>query len=93
MMRSFRKYHRVLAVIMALPLGLTILTGLGYTIFEDWLHIDGLGHFLIELHTGEILGLEDLYPVLNGLGAIGLVITGITMSGLMKRRRSQPRPE
>lgn len=87
MVRNFRKYHRALAILMALPLGLTILTGLGYTVFEDWLHVEGLGRFLIELHTGELLGLEEIYPVLNGLGAIGLVITGVVMSGLMKTRR------
>ncbi|PZV07651.1 MAG: peptidase [Leptolyngbya sp.] len=90
MVRTFRKYHRSLAIIMALPLGLTILTGLGYTIFEDWLHLDGVGEFLIGLHTGELVGLEDIYPVLNGLGAIGLVITGIVMSGLTKSRRKSP---
>jgi hypothetical protein len=90
MVRTFRKYHRSLAIIMALPLGLTILTGLGYTISEDWLHLDGIGEFLIGLHTGELLGLEDVYPVLNGLGAIGLVVTGIVMSSLTKTRRKSP---
>ncbi|WP_017297256.1 hypothetical protein [Nodosilinea nodulosa] len=87
MVRTFRKYHRSLAIIMALPLGLTILTGLGYTIFEDWLHIDSIGRILIGLHSGELLGLEDIYPVLNGVGAIGLLVTGVVMGGLMKSNR------
>jgi uncharacterized iron-regulated membrane protein len=88
MVRNFRKYHRFLAIIMTLPLALTILTGLGYTLSEDWLHLENLGEFLIGLHTGEIFGLEEIYPILNSLGAIGLLITGITMTGLMRRKRN-----
>lgn len=90
MVRTFRNYHRSLAIIMALPLGVTILTGLGYTIFADWLHWGGIGEVLLGLHTGELLGLENIYPVLNGLGAIGLVVTGIVMTKLTKTRRKSP---
>lgn len=88
MLRSFRKYHRTLAIIMTLPLALTILTGLGYTFFDEWLHLDGIGEFLIQLHTGELVGLGEIYPILNGIGAIGLLITGVTMTGLMRRKRT-----
>jgi hypothetical protein len=91
MVRTFRKYHRTLAIIMTLPLGLTILTGFGYTFFDEWLHMDSLGHFLMELHTGEILGLDEIYPILNGLGALGLLVTGVSMTRLIKAKRpSQP---
>lgn len=86
MMRSFRKYHRTLSIIMALPLGLTILTGLGYTFFDEWLHMGSVGGLMLRLHTGELVGLGGIYPILNGLGALGLLITGITMTGVMRRK-------
>ncbi|MDA0673801.1 MAG: peptidase [Cyanobacteria bacterium] len=87
MVRAFRTYHRWLAIAMALPLGLTILSGMGYTLFDEWLEIDGAGRWMMALHTGDIFGLEDIYPVLNGLGAVGLLITGLSMVRLRKRRR------
>lgn len=93
MVRSFRKYHRFLAVIMALPLALTILTGLCYPIFDDWLHLDSLGAAMMAVHSGEFIGLAEVYPVLNGIGAIGLLITGVTMSGLMRAKRNVKRPQ
>jgi uncharacterized membrane protein affecting hemolysin expression len=37
MNRIFRKYHRTLAIILCLPLLVTILTGVGYSIFDEWL--------------------------------------------------------
>ena len=86
-MVTFRKYHRTLALIMTLPLGLTILTGLGYTLLDEWLDMGRLGHFLLDLHSGELLGLDEIYPILNGLGALGLLITGITMTPLFTRSR------
>jgi hypothetical protein len=44
--RTFRKYHRSLAIILSLPLILTVLTGVGYTIFEEWFGQDKIGEFL-----------------------------------------------
>ncbi|MFM7440189.1 MAG: hypothetical protein ACKO2V_16605 [Snowella sp.] len=35
LVRVFRKYHRFLAIILCLPLVLTILTGVAYTIAVD----------------------------------------------------------
>lgn len=66
-MGTFRKYHRALALIMALPLGLT----LGYTLLDEWLGMDRLGHFLLDFHSDELLGLDEIYPIVNGLGALG----------------------
>jgi len=84
--RAFRKYHRWLAVVLALPLLLTIITGVAFTIVDEWFHQEELGEFLLDIHTLKILHLEGFYPLLNGLGLIGLLITGLSMTGLFKNR-------
>lgn len=86
MNRVFRKYHRQLAIILCLPLFLTVITGVGYTIFDKLLEQEQLGEFFLKLHTFEFLGLEKIYPLLNGLGLIGLLVTGLTMTGLFKNK-------
>lgn len=86
MIRSFRKYHRQIAIALCIPLFLTVLTGMGFTIAHEWLHQDQLGEFLLGLHTLEILHLEKIYPLLNGLGLVGLLITGVSMTGLFRQR-------
>ncbi|WP_413167164.1 peptidase [Capilliphycus salinus ALCB114379] len=89
-MRIFRKYHRLIAVTASLPLLLTVITGVGYTIFDEWLHLDKIGGFLMQLHTLKILGLDEIYPVLNGIALIGLLVTGLSMTSLFKQR---PQPK
>ncbi|MBD2518680.1 peptidase [Nostoc sp. FACHB-973] len=86
MTRMFRRYHRQIAIVLCLPLFLTVLTGMSFTIAHEWLHQDDLGEFLLRLHTLEILHLEKIYPLLNGLGLVGLLITGISMTGLFRTR-------
>jgi hypothetical protein len=36
----------------------------------------------MEIHTGEFLHLEAIYPILNGLGLLALLVTGLSMTGL-----------
>ncbi|BAY07874.1 peptidase [Calothrix sp. NIES-2098] len=86
MNRAFRKYHRQIAIILCLPLFLSVLTGMSFTIAHEWLHQDELGEFLLHIHTLEIFHLEKIYPLLNGLGLIGLLITGLSMTGLFRKR-------
>lgn len=88
MIRFFRKYHRWLAVALCLPLISTVLTGMGFTIFDEWFHQERFAHFLMEIHTMKIIGLDEIFPVLNGLGLVGLLITGLSMTGLFRKRRS-----
>lgn len=88
MIRLFRKYHRLIAIAVSLPLILTVITGVGYTIFDEWFEQERIAHFLMGIHTMDILGLEEIYPVLNGLGLMGLLITGLSMTGLFKKRHS-----
>lgn len=90
MMRVFRKYHRMIAITASLPLLLTVITGVGYTIFDEWFHQDEIGGFLIRLHTLKIFGLDEIYPVLNGVALIGLLVTGLSMTSLFKKR---PQPK
>ena len=88
MNRAFRKYHRQIAIILCLPLFLTVLTGIGYTIVDEWFGQGELGGLLLQIHTMEILRLGKIYPLLNGLGLIGLLITGLSMTGLFRKRPS-----
>lgn len=90
--RAFRKYHRAIAIAASLPLILTVLTGLGYTIFDEWFELEGAGTFLLSLHSMSILHLEGIYPLLNGLGLIGLLVTGLSMTGLFNKRLATQKP-
>jgi len=81
-----RKLHRVLAPVMLLPILLTLITGSIYQIVDlggkgenfDWLLAWHKGHF-------GILNLEMIYPFLNALGLLILVITEISMWVQMRR--------
>ncbi|EHC08380.1 hypothetical protein [Fischerella thermalis] len=85
MNRVFRRYHRQIAIALCLPLFLTMLTGVGYTIVDEWFGQEQLGAFILSLHTLEIIHLEKIYPLLNGLGLLGLLITGLSMTGLFRK--------
>lgn len=91
MNRIFRRYHRTIAIALFLPLLLTVLTGILVTILDQWLGQEELAGFVLRLHTLEIFHLQGIYPLLNGLGLVGLLITGLTMTGLLRnppKRRS-----
>ena len=92
MKRSFRKYHRILAIIVCLPLTVTVLTGMIVTIVREWFPGAGIpSSTLLSIHTGEILHLQAIYPMLNGLGIIGLLATGLSMTSLFGRKTQQNR--
>lgn len=92
MIRTFRRYHRQIAIILCLPLFLTVLTGMSYTITNEWFHQHDFGEFLLKIHTLEILHLEKIYPLLNGFGLVGLLITGLSMTGLFGKRVDRNTP-
>lgn len=93
-MRSFRKYHRTLAVILALPLFVTLLTGIAATLVGEWSANFGVGRsLLLSIHRGEIFGLQGIYPILNGLGLLGLLVTGLSMTSLFNKKRSKPKQD
>jgi hypothetical protein len=91
MKRNFRKYHRFIAPILFLPLTLTVVTGMAATMVGEWsLNFGVSRQLLLGLHSGEIFHLEAIYPMLNGLGLIGLLVTGISMTGLFSRKKVKP---
>lgn len=90
MNRLFRKYHRWLALIILLPLSLTVVTGMLTTIAQEWpVNIGLTPNVLLKIHTGEIFGLQAIYPVLDGIGVIGLMVTGASMLGLFRRKKGK----
>ena len=86
MNRLFHKYHRWLAIVCVLPLFLTVITGMFFPIAKAF-NQRQLAGFLIHLHTLETFGLESFFPIINGIGLLGLLITGIYMTNLFRERR------
>jgi hypothetical protein len=86
MKNIFRKYHRLLAPIFCLPLFFTALTGISITIADRWFHQEAWVAFLIAMHKFQIFKLDAILPIVNGLGLIGLVATGLSMTGLFSKR-------
>jgi len=86
---AFRRYHRQLAIILFLPLSLTVITGTAYPIFDEWLSLHEVSKVMLKIHSGRILGLQTIYPLLNGLGLVGLLITGLNMTGLLRNRSAK----
>jgi uncharacterized iron-regulated membrane protein len=75
---NVRKFHRVVAPIMVMPLFVTIATGVG---FQTAIALGQGNNFLwlLDLHRGKFgrINLEMIYPFLNGLGLLCLVISGL----------------
>jgi hypothetical protein len=67
------------------------MTGMTFPIAKA-LHQRQLAGFLIHLHTLETFGLEGFFPIVNGLGLLGLLVTGIYMTNLFRQRRAAERP-
>ncbi len=88
MKKAFRKYHRTISIIVCVPLLLTVLTGMLATVAQEWpINIGLSSRLMLKIHTGEIFHLEAIYPILNGLGLIGLLVTGMSMSGLFNQKK------
>jgi hypothetical protein len=87
-----RQLHRWMAPLMAFPLVLTLVTGIGFQMAIA----AGQGNtflWLLDWHRGKFgrLNLEMVYPYLNGLGLLTLVITGLLMWWQTSSRRRSPR--
>ena len=94
MKRLFRKYHRAIALITAIPIFLTVVTGMAVTFIREWgINLGLTPSLLLKLHTGEVFHLEAIYPILNGVGLIGLLVTGLSMSGMFDRKPRKPIPD
>lgn len=90
---NWRKLHRFIAPILFLPLLLTTITGVIYRVGRSWFGMSKeLGKVFLDIHQGAFLGadLKTFYVLLDGLGLVALILTGMIMSGIFfkKRRRS-----
>jgi len=91
-MRIFRKYHRALAIILVIPLFVTLLTGMMATLVSDWSIDIGIPRsLLLKIHNGDIFNLAKIYPLLNGIGLLGLIVTGVSMSGIFRKKPPNPK--
>ncbi len=79
---KFRKLHKTMAPIVLLPLLMTVFTGVTYRLAKDWFGAsrDSV-HFLMVIHEGEYFGksFEAFYVLLNGLGLLWMLVTGMIM--------------
>lgn len=85
---NFRQIHRKIAPILFLPLFASALTGIFYRIGRSWFGIPNqLADFAMMIHVGGYLGpLVPVYVLLIGLGLLGLIVTGLSMTNLFGDR-------
>ncbi|MEO1397072.1 MAG: PepSY domain-containing protein [Cyanobacteria bacterium J06634_5] len=87
-----RQLHRALVPFLLVPLLITLVTG---TLFQMAAVSDRANDFLwlLELHRGKFgrINLEWIYPFLNALGLLTMVITGLLMwlRSPTRRKRNQ----
>ncbi len=93
---DFRKVHRIAAPIILLPLTVSTVTGVIYRVGRSWFKMPKeVGEVFLNIHQGEYLGdfLMPIYVFLVGLGVIFLLVTGINMTGIFRKRRPQTTEE
>ena len=87
-----RQLHSKIAPFMLLPLLITLFTGMGFQIAVS---LDQASEFLwlMEWHRGKFgaINLEMVYPFLNALGLLTLIITGMVMWFQMNKRTRKRR--
>ncbi|MGE5659985.1 MAG: PepSY-associated TM helix domain-containing protein [Actinomycetota bacterium] len=92
---DLRKIHQIAAPIIFLPLLISSVTGVIYRLGRNWFGMSNdTGEILLSLHQGEYLGdfLQPIYVLLVGLGAILMLVTGINMTSIFRKRR-QPQTD
>ncbi|OIP68141.1 MAG: peptidase [Oscillatoriales cyanobacterium CG2_30_40_61] len=91
-----RKVHQILAPILFLPLFLSASTGILYRLGKAWFGMPSeVSKFLLGIHQGTYFGPfgRTIYVALIGLGLIGMLITGINMTGIFRKKRAKPSEE
>ena len=86
--RTLRKLHRQLAPILFIPFLLTATTGIIYRIGNSWFGMPAkYAKLMMYIHQGTFVGnqLRPIYVLLNGLGLVAMLISGIVMSGIFSR--------
>ena len=85
-----RTLHGVLAPLIGLPLLVSALTGLIYRVQTTWLGVSAEdARIWMKIHQASILGSywRPIYVIFLGTGLISLLITGILMTGIFRKRR------
>lgn len=81
-----RAIHRWLVPLAAAPLLLTVITGVGFSISEEW----GVKQkWLLHLHIGYFgpLNLSSVYPTLLGVMTLVIIISGMQLYWPVRRRK------
>ncbi|GAB4306188.1 MAG: hypothetical protein Fur0025_48190 [Oscillatoriaceae cyanobacterium] len=85
---TFRQIHRQIAPIVFIPLFLSAITGIAYSLGKSWFHLPREStHIFMVIHEAEYLGkyLEPFYVLLLALGLISMIVTGLTMARLFSK--------
>ena len=88
-----RKLHRLFAPWLAIPLLLTLFTGVAYRTGRSWFGMGKeTGGTILEIHAGGWLGGTGsvVYVIIVGTGLLGLIATGLYLA-LKSRAKGQPR--
>ncbi|MFH7243407.1 MAG: PepSY domain-containing protein [Spirulina sp.] len=89
--KDHRWIHRILAPIAFLPLVLSASTGIAYRLGRAWFGISReQASVLMSLHQGSYFGTvgRSIYVLLVGLGLVILLITGLQMTPIFRKRRA-----
>lgn len=86
--RTFRWFHRIVSMVLVLPLAVTALTGMGYRLSQSWLGwTKDDAKWLMDIHQGTLMFGRDYrvyYVLLVGLGLLLLIVTSLKMLRLFK---------
>lgn len=88
--KDWRWFHRFLAPIAFLPLFVSAITGISYRLGKAWFGLDReQASILLQIHQGSYLGstLKAFYVLLVGVSLVALLITGIQMTGIFRKRK------
>ncbi|MGK7923044.1 MAG: hypothetical protein AB4080_23895 [Trichodesmium sp.] len=68
---------------------MTVITGIGYRLGKSWFRLSSeQAEIFMVIHQASCLGdeLKPFYVLLNGIGLIFMLVTGITMSRIFKKK-------
>lgn len=88
--KDWRWFHRFLAPIAFLPLFVSAITGIAYRLGRAWFGLSGeQASMLLKIHQGSYLGttFKPFYVLLVGGSLVALLITGIQMTRIFRKRR------
>ncbi len=89
-LRFLRKVHQKIAPVIFLPLLVTVITGVIFDITETWFNpSESWKELILSIHKGAYLGekIGILYVILNGLGVVVMLVTGLSMLRSFNRRQ------